>query len=818
MRRRIAVGTVLVSGAVLLAACSSSSAPPKPTTTTSTTTPPTTAAPTTTTPTSVTIALEGPISGSQGSTGQDMLRGAQLAAANLNAAGGVLGKQIVISPLDDAAEASKGVTVAQQAVAAHVAGVVGPFNSSVGVEALPIYRGAGIPIVRLTSAASTQGFGVTTQPMQGQIAPVEAQEISGVLKAKSVAIVYDPSTFTSAVAAQLRQLLAKDAVGVPVFRSLSPTASPAATTAALAAVSAVHPSVTYLAMYGPQAAQVVTAMNGAAPYGTCFLDLAAQGSDFTSAVGAKAAGCLASGVPSPGQLPSTSAPTYISQYQATFKTTPETWGPFAYDSVELLAQAAMKAGSWTNAPVAAQLAKITGYQGVTGSITIEPVTGNRVNPPVVILGITGNGVYGVNAAWAAFAGYKGPFTPTTTTAPPPTTTTTAPVTTTTNNLVPKWKGKTIPLGAIFSTTGIGQPYGTSQTDGANLAVSQIDAAGGIFGAKLSLSIVDDQSTPATATTQMSAFGTQGVMAVLGPTFTNSALVADPIANQMGFPVLGVSNTGQGIVGNCAAPCPWSFRDSLGEATAVPANVNTYVAASHPTTAVVLYAQSDTYAQQTAAIAAAAFQSNGNGVTNPQTIPVPTTEPALGTAVTAALASKPSVAMMIASSPTVVAAMINDARNGGYAGGILGANSFNSPSTAKAAGKNGKGAQSGAAWYSGNTTKENTSFITAYEAKYQKAPDQYAAQAYTGVLLLAAAARAAPLTFTNLAADRSALAGALAAVSLTTPLGRFSFTPQHDVVQPVWVLAMNGLGGYTLVKKVTPPTSQSPNSSTTSSTS
>ena len=154
--------------------------------------------------------------------------------------------------------------------------VIGPFNSAVGLLALPIYRAAGLPIVRLTSATATEGFGIT-QPMVTQIAPVEEGEITGVLHAHSVAVLYDPSTYTASIAAQLAGALKGAGVGVPVDTALDPQASAAQTAQALQAVASARPDVTYLAMYGPQAGAIVARM-AATPqaYGRCFVDLAAQ--------------------------------------------------------------------------------------------------------------------------------------------------------------------------------------------------------------------------------------------------------------------------------------------------------------------------------------------------------------------------------------------------------------------------------------------------------------------------------------------------------------------------------------------------------------
>src|SRR6476661_2275569 len=165
------------------------------------------------------------MSGPEASTGLDMLHGAQLAAAQLNSGGGVLGRRVVLVPGDDRADPTTGATVARRLVRGGVSAVIGPFNSSVGLQALPIYRAAGLPILRLTSASATEGFGVTTQPMVTQIAPIEQAELTRVLHARSVAIVYDPSTYTAAISSQLAGSLQHAGVKVPVDAVLDPGAS-----------------------------------------------------------------------------------------------------------------------------------------------------------------------------------------------------------------------------------------------------------------------------------------------------------------------------------------------------------------------------------------------------------------------------------------------------------------------------------------------------------------------------------------------------------------------------------------------------------------
>src|SRR5262249_44531837 len=118
------------------------------------------------------IGLAGPLTGTQSDIGIGMLKGAQLAAQEINAAGGVLGRQVQIIPIDDAADPSVGVATAKAAIRAGLDGVVGPYNSGVGLETLPLFIKDKLVPIRLTSSTSTEGYGVTLQPMNDQISPV----------------------------------------------------------------------------------------------------------------------------------------------------------------------------------------------------------------------------------------------------------------------------------------------------------------------------------------------------------------------------------------------------------------------------------------------------------------------------------------------------------------------------------------------------------------------------------------------------------------------------------------------------------------------
>ncbi len=343
------------------------------------------------------------MTGTQASTGIDMADGAQLAIDQINSTGGIGGVRLTLLKVDDAATAAGGVTAAHKVINAHTFAVVGPFNSSVGVANLPLYKRAGLPIVRLTSSVKTEGFGVTTQPMDSQVAPVEIKEITKVLDAKRPAIIYDTSTYTAGIANQVKAGLAK--AGTPVVAMVPVKSMQTNFAAAVDKVAAARPDLTYIAAYGAEAGDIAKVASTRAT-GKCFVDLAAQGPDFvTAATQPVASACLSSGVPSAQQFAGASQ--YVTNYESMFHSSPGTWGTFTYDSVEILANAVKQVG-WHQKAVATAMDHTNNYQGITGPITIAGSTGNRVQSTVVILDVNSSGSYVIDSQWATASGFPLP--------------------------------------------------------------------------------------------------------------------------------------------------------------------------------------------------------------------------------------------------------------------------------------------------------------------------------------------------------------------------------------------------------------------------
>jgi branched-chain amino acid transport system substrate-binding protein len=359
-------------------------------------------------------------------------------------------------------------------------------------------------------------------------------------------------------------------------------------------------------------------------------------------------------------------------------------------------------------------------------------------------------------------------------------------------------GGPIEVGMIVSLTGGGDVYGPQQLSAARLAAEQINARGGIGGREMRLVPVDDQSSPDYGRRLMgSLIEKQKVVAVIGPTLSVVAVAADPVANALRTPVLAVSNTAGGIVGRCAYPCSWVWRDSLGEATAVPANISDFLAANHTARAAVLETSPDVLGADEAALAQHSF--GAAGVSLAANVVIPNRASAVPAAVTRVLGSQPDAIFIATTYGAIAAQAMREARADGFRGVFLGGSAFNSASTGATAGSASAGALSGSAWYAGNDFPANASFVSTYKDAYGAEPDQFAAQAYTGVEIISQALKHAGVAQAAipLAQERKRLQESLGGVALTTPLGPFRFTRAHDVDQIVWIRAMNGSGGATL---------------------
>ena len=334
----------------------------------------------------IVIALEAPLTGSQASNGKDMLRGAQLAAMQVNARGGVLGRTIKIVGVDDKADPALGAQAVQEAKAAGAVAVIGPYNSSVGLVNLSLYEEAGIVPLRMTSDNRTEGYGATLQPMNSQISPVEVDYISG-LGIDSVAMLVDPSAYTKSIASRTAKGLEK--AGIKVTQIVIP-ASASDYSAEVGEALATGPDMVYSATYFPEGVLIAEELAQANTTATCFMNLANVDDAFVEEAGITTSRtCTFSGVPAAPQLPY--AGDYVAAYRAEFDVNPDVWGAFTYDSAWVLFHAMAQTGTTKYAPLLDAVLHTRGLQGATGPIDIRSKSGNREDVPMYILKVNRKG-------------------------------------------------------------------------------------------------------------------------------------------------------------------------------------------------------------------------------------------------------------------------------------------------------------------------------------------------------------------------------------------------------------------------------------------
>ncbi|EJN05921.1 ABC transporter substrate-binding protein [Herbaspirillum sp. YR522] len=325
----------------------------------------------------------------------------------------------------------------------------------------------------------------------------------------------------------------------------------------------------------------------------------------------------------------------------------------------------------------------------------------------------------------------------------------------------------IKLGVAEALTGPAAKYGVAIKNGFTLAAEEINAKGGVNGDKLALVVEDEQGKKEEAINVFKKLIFQDkVLAVFGPTLSNSAFAADPIANAAKVVAFGTSNTADGIT----AMGPFTFRNSVMEADVLPVTVKAAVKHFNIKKVAVIYGNDDAFTKSGYDVFKATLEQ--------QKIPTTTTEAyAKGDVdfkaqLTKIKAGNPN-AIVCSCLAEEAANIILQTRALGMKQPFIGGNGLNSPKLFEIAKDAGDNTLMGSPWSSENLTATNKAFIAAFKAKFGSEPDQFAAQAYDALYIVAEALKHVKLSG-NLAKDRDALRVALPAVKIEGATGKFAF--------------------------------------------
>lgn len=174
----------------------------------------------------ITVALAGPTTGPVTQYGTMQNLGANMAIEQLNAKGGLNGKQLVAKIYDDACEPKQAVTVANQIVNDGVKFVIGHLCSSSTIPAAKIYNDEGILMISGASTApelTEKGYATIfrTIGLDSQTTPISADYVKSELKPKSVAILHDKQQYGQGLADGMHKLLKDAGVEVAVFEGVN---------------------------------------------------------------------------------------------------------------------------------------------------------------------------------------------------------------------------------------------------------------------------------------------------------------------------------------------------------------------------------------------------------------------------------------------------------------------------------------------------------------------------------------------------------------------------------------------------------------------
>lgn len=344
-------------------------------------------------------------------------------------------------------------------------------------------------------------------------------------------------------------------------------------------------------------------------------------------------------------------------------------------------------------------------------------------------------------------------------------------------------GSPVPVGAALSLTGAAASYGTSQQNGLQLAVEELSKKQGV---KYDLKIEDDQTDPKQGITVFEGFVNDGKSVIIGPTLSNTAFQAQPIAQEGKTPVLAVSNTASGIT----AQGDYIFRDSLTEAQVIPQTIKKAKASFNLSKVVVMYSNDDAFTESGYKVMAEALKAEGVEVI--ETITFSKADTDFRALLAKAKAANPD-ALVVSALIEAAIPLVTQAREVGITAPIMGGNGFNNPKLMKDAGQAAEGVVVGAAWNSASKNELNTAFLKAYEAKFSAQPDQFAAQAYTGLMLIDQAVRA------GCSGERDAIKAGLGGLkNVPTVLGELSINADRDAEHEAVVQVVKG-GKFTVLE-------------------
>jgi branched-chain amino acid transport system substrate-binding protein len=338
------------------------------------------------------------------------------------------------------------------------------------------------------------------------------------------------------------------------------------------------------------------------------------------------------------------------------------------------------------------------------------------------------------------------------------------------------------VGMYGSLTVDGASFGQSSVEGAQLAVEEINNAGGILGGrKVRLLVEDDQSRPEEASNAVTKLITQDrVVAVLGEVASRRTLAAAPVSQKYQIPMITPASTNERVTQVGDYIFRVCFIDPFqGEVLAKFA----YNDLKARRVAVLKDIQQDYSVGLTDSIQKT-FTSLGGQVLEP--VSYSSGDADFRAILTQVRAQKPDAVFVTGYYPEA-AIIVRQARELGMTLPILGGDGWVGDAL-----KNGRDALKNtfiSNHYSGdNPDPVVQNFVKAYREKFKREPDSIAALGYDAAKVLADAITRAKST------DGPTLRAAIAAADVPGVTGRLKMNANRDVVKPAVIQELQFVDG------------------------
>lgn len=289
-------------------------------------------------------------------------------------------------------------------------------------------------------------------------------------------------------------------------------------------------------------------------------------------------------------------------------------------------------------------------------------------------------------------------------------------------------GNTIKIGVNYELTGKVASYGQDSVQGIELAIEEINAAGGIDGKKIEIVKYDNKSDEAEATTLTSRLMTSDkVVAVLGPATSGAFKATIPTALQNKIPVASGSTTADDITVDDNGVKEYAFRICFSDAYQGTGMANYALDRLSAKSAVVIMDNSSDYGKGLAEAFTKTFQDGGGTIVAQEAYVAGDTN--FNSIITKIKGDEFDV-IFIPGYYEEAGLIIKQAREQGITVPILGADGFDSPDLAKLAGDDALNN----VYYSNHFSSLDEdpvvqNFLTGFEEKYDKQPGAFHALGY-----------------------------------------------------------------------------------------